>query len=1393
MPAPVLRSQSFVWSSADGVIPSQLRAVANGFAAGWLQDDASATDAALLPLPEWPTSLQTDLPLPLDSPYRIPEELFADLASEIGWAAGAINLAATAIAVDPADGDPLLALRLTDATDPQFARHNPGSLLLPLQSVQSLAAPSAVERLPSASVDEWVSLLPDEQVNAVLRLPPSDTQLASWLVLGSSLSDGAVATAYRYDQARQTLNYAWPQQRIAGQGQQVDLRSGTFDAALNPDAAGDGEPAVVLASIATAPTHNGLVPEGEQDVLLTGHGESGELLWSALFGNASGELDPKLAVDASGNVFLGSTIQGDLPGALNSAASSDVGIGLAKLTDDGNLLWQRRLGDDLNGTQAITDLLVLSDGTLLVLGVTTSSDGSGLHGQGPLGNGADVDSFLTAYTPAGDRLWSHQFGSTGDDWARAMAILPVNDAGTGNTIDTLVVVGDQQLGASPQAWVELLELADSASIDAEYLVPSVPELNFTSAGIDPLTGLPRVMVQAIDELGTHRLQFFGQADPGDDVRLSTSLAQGNAVTTADPVTGDWSITLELPNLNPTGLGSGLVLAESINAQPQVPDDSTSRLVSDARLEQVEFVASGTGLPDGNPQLLPIDPDGVGSESAVLLQRRFRIPTTGRITQAGDRLLVDYTGRLDDGSIFDSSLNPGRNPFSLTLGEGRVIQGWDQGLQGVPVGSAVELVIPSELGYGENGSGDAIPPDATLTFDVDVRVNLSEAEAFLSQFVWTFGLPGTYASYAEELVDYYRQRDPLYPAYLNAGLGSVREAGYTDLLDFALLNGAGDGTSLSDSSVLSDDDPRLDSFPSLTTPLDDALRPRLALTSSGDDNLLSLGQSGFLYGEGGDDSLTSLNAYYAVLDGGSGDDVLLPTSVLTLVRGGPGNDELQLPAPPSGQSWSAADPVVVGGNSYGVFVRQGEGSTPGDFDTYQIVLYAFDLEGSAQIAQVIPLNVAALAADDLDGALANAWLPLSLSPGTLLTGTATELLNLNGAAQNGDLQGLAQSRLIVSDQVLNGSSLQDLLNLDVALIDASAVSSLEVTLEQATELLPRSDSSDLDLNAALEWRLADSILDAQIVMDLLDASSAWSIDATQSSSVVGPSELISQLLDHPRLDLSQEIISELTSVVAIDEVLSIGRVYSPGEQIDLQLNFSAPVVWNGDTETSAPFIRLKAQQADDQTFEATAAWLEPSSDDGYASNHQFNFIVPQNIEPSSDLQVDVVLGDGTFVDRLGRFVVTTSSEIPSMRNAPDLASVSWSLDVDADGQVGAFSDGLMVIRHLLGSAFSGDRLIDKALSPGATRRSAAEIADYIQVGVDQGFLDFDRDGTVGPFSDGLMLIRQLLGSSFSGTALIDKALSPESSLIPPASSYESLTAAERSFVADAVGSLVDALK
>lgn len=92
--------------------------------------------------------------------------------------------------------------------------------------------------------------------------------------------------------------------------------------------------------------------------------------------------------------------------------------------------------------------------------------------------------------------------------------------------------------------------------------------------------------------------------------------------------------------------------------------------------------------------------------------------TGAAPQQGQTVSVHYTGWLADGKKFDSSLDRGQ-PLQFALGTGRVIKGWDEGLSTMRIGGKRRLVIPPDLAYGAQGSPPVIPPNATLTFEVEL--------------------------------------------------------------------------------------------------------------------------------------------------------------------------------------------------------------------------------------------------------------------------------------------------------------------------------------------------------------------------------------------------------------------------------------------------------------------------------------------------------------------------------------------------------------------------------------------------------------------------------------------------------------------------------------------------
>ncbi|MBN4051275.1 FKBP-type peptidyl-prolyl cis-trans isomerase [bacterium AH-315-M05] len=147
--------------------------------------------------------------------------------------------------------------------------------------------------------------------------------------------------------------------------------------------------------------------------------------------------------------------------------------------------------------------------------------------------------------------------------------------------------------------------------------------------------------------------------------------------------------------------------------PVIPADAT--LIFDVELmDVVEKVAP-------KPKVVPKPFNVEGKETVTTksgLQYIMVKEGTGVQPVSGKQVIVHYTGYLDDGSIFDSSVERGQ-PLPFTLGVGQVIKGWDEGVALLKVGGKARLIIPSGLAYGAKGYPGLIPPNATLTFDVEL--------------------------------------------------------------------------------------------------------------------------------------------------------------------------------------------------------------------------------------------------------------------------------------------------------------------------------------------------------------------------------------------------------------------------------------------------------------------------------------------------------------------------------------------------------------------------------------------------------------------------------------------------------------------------------------------------
>ena len=265
-------------------------------------------------------------------------------------------------------------------------------------------------------------------------------------------------------------------------------------------------------------------------------------------------------------------------------------------------------------------------------------------------------------------------------------------------LDAVVVQGD--LGSEP-----------AVTFDLPFAVTApVARLDLPGEG-EPL------------ELG-QRLKVDYMMVDGDD---GSTVASTWATDTPEGITlGDPQIITALTDaLVGQNVGARIVMAvpggaatETTEAYPAIVMAMEVVAISASRAEG-EAVPPVEGLPtvtlaeDGSPSI-EIPSDTVMPDALVA---QTLIKGAGAVVEVGQAIAVQYTGWLWDGTPFDSSWDTGV-PYTTPIGVGSVIAGWDEGLVGQTVGSQVLLVIPPDLAYGADGSGQ-IPPDATLVFVVDI--------------------------------------------------------------------------------------------------------------------------------------------------------------------------------------------------------------------------------------------------------------------------------------------------------------------------------------------------------------------------------------------------------------------------------------------------------------------------------------------------------------------------------------------------------------------------------------------------------------------------------------------------------------------------------------------------
>jgi peptidylprolyl isomerase len=183
-----------------------------------------------------------------------------------------------------------------------------------------------------------------------------------------------------------------------------------------------------------------------------------------------------------------------------------------------------------------------------------------------------------------------------------------------------------------------------------------------------------------------------------DGAISAAASRAAPAATAASASAD-SLELDPDDPNPTLF----TMAPDSNSSTASASDSSDQILAQAA------GASGLGGELSAPKER-ITPSGLRITDLVI--------GDGAEAVSGQPVLVNYRGTLANGIEFDSSYSRNQ-PFSFPLGAGRVIQGWDEGVAGMKVGGKRKLVIPPDLAYGERGAGGVIPPNATLTFEVEL--------------------------------------------------------------------------------------------------------------------------------------------------------------------------------------------------------------------------------------------------------------------------------------------------------------------------------------------------------------------------------------------------------------------------------------------------------------------------------------------------------------------------------------------------------------------------------------------------------------------------------------------------------------------------------------------------
>ncbi|MCB0193433.1 MAG: FKBP-type peptidyl-prolyl cis-trans isomerase [Anaerolineae bacterium] len=227
------------------------------------------------------------------------------------------------------------------------------------------------------------------------------------------------------------------------------------------------------------------------------------------------------------------------------------------------------------------------------------------------------------------------------------------------------------------------------------------------------------------------LQYFVEEEGTGDVPVEGDVVQAHYTgKLADGTVFDDSYAMNMPLT--FAVGKGMVIPGLDEGLSQLPVGSKAKIIVPSELAYAEFGAGGVIPPNAtlyfDVELLDILPSSPESPADVAeadytttdsgLKYFDFAEGEGPMPEEGQIVSMHYTGWLEDGTKFDSSLDYGL-PLVVPVGQDYVIPGWDEGIASMKVGGKRQLVVPAELAFGHEGAGEIIPPDSTLIFEVEL--------------------------------------------------------------------------------------------------------------------------------------------------------------------------------------------------------------------------------------------------------------------------------------------------------------------------------------------------------------------------------------------------------------------------------------------------------------------------------------------------------------------------------------------------------------------------------------------------------------------------------------------------------------------------------------------------